>query len=82
MSGAAGRRPSKTELRRGLVEQIRRPVTVMRPLSAEELDWLNADPEDDVASPHGLHDSVDPPRDPHAPPPVSGPGRGPSLFDD
>ena len=55
-------RPSKTELRQGLVQQLRRPVTVARPLSPEELHLLGVDPEDDQPRPLGLHDSVDPPR--------------------
>lgn len=57
-----GRPASRTELRLGLVEQVRRPRVVMEPLSAEELHVLGAD--DDQPRQHlALHDSSDRPGD-------------------
>ena len=54
--------PTKTELRRGLVEQVRRPRLVMQALSAEELHALRIDRADDAPR-LGLHDSAGPLRD-------------------
>ncbi len=49
--------PSKTELRQGLIEQVRRPQAVMRPLTADELRVLRGESTDD-ASRFGLHDTA------------------------
>lgn len=56
------RRTSKTDLRLGRVPRLRRSRAAGEPVTPEELQQLQVDPEqDDPKRPLGLHDSEDDP---------------------
>lgn len=51
--------PTRTELRRGLVEQARKPHAVMRPLTDAELRTLRGEQPSDDMPRFGLDDTTD-----------------------